>query len=51
MLALTPWSVYKLLDEKQIECAYHGRRRLVSVESLREYAANLPTSPDIAASG
>lgn len=44
MLSLTPWSVYKLLDEQAIKSQYHGRRRLVSVKSLEEYAANLPTS-------
>lgn len=43
MLNITPWSVYKLLDEKAIESRYHGKRRLVVVKSLEEYAANLPT--------
>jgi hypothetical protein len=45
MLSLTTWSVYKLLDEQAIKSQYHGRRRLVSVESLHEYAENLPTTP------
>ena len=44
MLGLTTWSVYKLLDDKQIKSQYHDRRRLVSVESLREYADGLPTT-------
>lgn len=44
-LGLTPWSVYKLLDKQAIESQYHGRRRLVVVKSLRDYAAGLPTSP------
>ena len=44
MLNLTPWSVYKLLDLQEIESRYHGKRRLVVVKSLEEYAANLPTS-------
>lgn len=44
-LGLTPWSVYQLLDKQAIESQYHGRRRLVKVTSLREYADNLPTSP------
>lgn len=45
MLGLTTWSVYKLLDEQKIKSQYHGRRRLVAVESLREYAESLPTTP------
>lgn len=45
MLGLTPWSVYQLLDRQEIESRYHGRRRLVLVTSLREYAERLPTSP------
>lgn len=44
MLGLTTWSVYKLLDEQKIKSQYHGRRRLVVVESLREYAESLPTT-------
>lgn len=47
ILALTPWSIYKLLDEQAIKSQYHGRKRLVSVESLHEYAAGLPiVAPD-----
>lgn len=45
VLGITPWSVYKLCDEQVIESRYHGKRRLVLVTSLREYAAGLPTSP------
>lgn len=48
MLNLTTWSVYKLLDEQAIESRYHGRRRLVSVESVRAYADGLPTEPESA---
>ncbi len=44
-LSVTPWSVYKLLDDKVIEGRYQGRRRYVLVASLREYVANLPTEP------
>ena len=44
LLGLSTWVCYKLLDEGRIESRYEGRRRLVSVESLREYAASLPTS-------
>jgi excisionase family DNA binding protein len=45
MLNLTTWSVYKLLDDQAIESRYHGRRRLVSVESVHAYAESLPTEP------
>lgn len=48
ILGLTNWSVYKLLDEQQIKSQYHGRKRLVNVESLREYAEGLPTTPPVA---
>lgn len=41
---ISPWSVYQLLDDNKIASQYHGRRRLVLVESLREYARTLPTS-------
>ena len=44
MLSLTPWSVYKLCDEKVLVSQYHGRRRLVRVESIRAYADDLPTT-------
>lgn len=44
-LSLAPWSVYRLLDDQRIASQYHGSKRLVVVESLREYAASLPTTP------
>lgn len=44
-LSVTPWSVYKMLDDKVIEGRYQGRRRYVVVASLLEYVANLPTEP------
>jgi hypothetical protein len=40
---ITPWQVYRLLDAQEIESRYIGKRRMVVLESLREYAANLPT--------
>lgn len=43
MLNITPWSVYELLKDDRLDARYHGKRRLVSVESVREYAKNLPT--------
>lgn len=42
VLNITPWSVYRLLDDQAIESAYHGKRRLVRVESLKSYADSLP---------
>ena len=44
-LSLTPWSVYKLLDDGAIAGKYQGRRRYVVVESMRAYVDNLPTEP------
>jgi hypothetical protein len=44
MLSLTPWSVYQLLNDQQIESRYHGKRRLVVLASLQEYADRLPTT-------
>jgi len=44
ILALDTWSIYKLLNEQKVKSQYHGRKRLVSVESLHEYAASLPTT-------
>lgn len=43
-LSLSPWKVYRLLDSDAIASQYEGSKRLVLVESLREYAANLPTT-------
>lgn len=42
MLGISIWVTRRLLDDGVIDSRYQGRRRLVSVESLREYAANLP---------
>lgn len=49
-LALSKWSVYKLLDSQTIESRYQGRKRLVVVTSLREYAEGLPRTPKADAS-
>lgn len=46
MLNLTPWSVYKLLEDGHIESVYHGRRRLVRLTSVREYADSLPSTAE-----
>lgn len=45
-LNISPWSCYQLLDRRVIDSRYQGRRRLVLVESLREYAKNLPAYPE-----
>jgi hypothetical protein len=44
MLAVSPWTCYQLLEAQTIASQYQGRRRLVLLSSLREYAANLPTA-------
>lgn len=47
---VSPWTMYQLLDAQEVEGRYQGRRRLVVVESLREYARNLPNErPDTVA--
>lgn len=50
MLSISRWSCYQLLDQQAIESRYHGRRRLVLVDSLRKYAANLPAYPEASGS-
>lgn len=51
ILSLSPWAVYQLLDKPAdkpaIDSQYQGRRRLVRLASVREYADNLPrTAPE-----
>jgi hypothetical protein len=43
MLGLSRNQTYKLLDQRVIESRYFGRRRLVVLASLREFAEGLPT--------
>lgn len=51
ILGLSTWSLYQKLDKQVIESRYDGRKRLVVVESLRRYAANMPeTAPKSEAS-
>ncbi len=54
ILGLSTWSVYQKCDAQIIESRYDGRKRLVVVASLRDYAANLPETapvkPEAAAS-
>ena len=42
ILGLSTWSIYQKLDAQEIASRYDGRKRLVVMESLREYAARLP---------
>lgn len=46
MLACSPWTVYQLLDSGAIASRYHGRSRRVVLASLREYAEQLPATPE-----
>jgi hypothetical protein len=43
MLGITRAEVYALCDAQQIESRYHGKRRLVVLASLRQFADSLPT--------
>jgi excisionase family DNA binding protein len=43
MLGLSTWAIYQKLDAQAIESRYDGRKRLVALASLREYAAALPS--------
>lgn len=45
VLGLSTWSIYQKLDAQEIASRYDGRKRLVVVESLRNYAAGLPEVP------
>ena len=45
---ITTWQVYRLLEAGEIESRYIGRRRMVLLTSLREYAKNLPSRPESA---
>lgn len=44
-LSLSPWVTYQLLDSGKLRGKYHGRRRLVYVTSIREYADSLSEVP------
>lgn len=39
ILGVSPWSCYKLLRDGKIDSRHIGSRRMVKVESLREYVA------------
>lgn len=49
LLSLTTWSVYQLLNAGEIVSQYQGKRRLVRLDSVHEYADNLPTSKPVSA--
>jgi hypothetical protein len=42
ILGLSTWAIYQKLDQQVIASRYDGRKRLVVMESLRNYAAGLP---------
>jgi excisionase family DNA binding protein len=44
ILALSPFTVSKKLDAGAIDSRYEGKRRLVRLSSLQEYADSLPTT-------
>ena len=44
-IGVAPMTIYRLCDAQAIESVYLGRKRLVLVDSLRDYVANLPTTP------
>lgn len=51
VLGVSTWTMYQKLDKQVIESRYEGRKRLVDVESLRQYAKSLPsTAPEADAS-
>lgn len=43
MIGLSMNECYRLLDRRQVASVVYGRRRLVDVASLRDFAASLPT--------
>ena len=42
MLSICRASLYKLLDAGEVRAVKHGRRTLIPVQALRDYAAALP---------
>lgn len=45
MLNITPWSIYKELKNPAslLDDRYFGKRRLITVDSVRAFGANFPT--------
>ena len=45
MVGLSVWTIRDLCESGAISSHYHGRKRLVDVESLRSYIKGLPAEP------
>lgn len=43
LLGLSRTEVYSLLTQGRLTSRYHGRRRLVDMDSVRAFVAGLPT--------
>jgi excisionase family DNA binding protein len=43
MLGLAKLTVYRMCDEQVLVSQYHGKRRLVRLASVHEYADGLPS--------
>lgn len=46
MLGLSRNQTYELLDRRAIECRYFGKRRLVVLSSVHDFARGLPAYRD-----
>lgn len=44
-LGISTWVAYQILNDGAVDSRYIGRSRKVVIESLRQYARNLPTEP------
>lgn len=52
LIGVTPWSIYQLLNDPDcpLQSGYFGKRRLITLESVRQFANNLPTErPEVTA--
>lgn len=45
LIGVTPWSIYQLLNDPDcpLDSGYFGKRRLITLESVRRFASNLPS--------
>jgi excisionase family DNA binding protein len=48
MLGLAKLTIYRMCDEQILVSQYHGKRRLVRLASVQEYADSLPTTRETA---
>lgn len=46
----SPWTIHRLCRLGAIDSRFHGKRRMVVLASLREYADSLPAAREEAAS-